>query len=113
MEITLNLPSIKDFRIYGRFHHLPKLDLYSEIPLSILCYVYPRYLFIKDKIRSESLEFLKHHCIILKEQADYEDNITNLKDQKELQIRRLEDRIHSYYRNMNKFCKCKKRKEKM
>lgn len=110
MEASLNLPTVKDFRMYGRFHHLPKVDLYSDPPLSILCYVFPKYLLYKDKIKPEILEFLKLHCMILKEQADYEDNVTNLKDQKELQIRRLEDRIHSYYLNVNKSCKCKKKK---
>ncbi len=107
MEVSKRLPTIKDFRLYGRFHSLPKLDIYNDIPLSILYYVFPNYFIIQEKIKPEILDFLKQLCMMLKDEAEYEDRMENLKDQKELQIRRLEDRIHSYYLNINQTCKCK------
>jgi hypothetical protein len=42
----------------------------------------------------------------MKEIAEYEDEFEKIKDQKELQLRRLEDRIHSYYLNRSKHCTC-------
>lgn len=107
MEVPKNLPTVKDFRQYGRFHNLPKIDLYSEIPLQILYHIYPNYLFLGKTISNQTLELIKEHCLIVKDQAEYEDKIENLKNEKELQLRRLEDRIHSYYFKKIDSCSCK------
>lgn len=61
---------------------------------------------MEKNISSETMNLIKTHCIILKKQAEFEDNIEQLRDQKELQIRRLEDKIHKYYLNKYKDCQC-------
>lgn len=104
MEDYKNLPTVKDFRRYGRFHELPKLDLYNEIPLVLLYYICPQYYLNENKINSNLKELIKNHCIIMKEQAEYEDKIEQLKNEKELQIRRLEDQIHNFYLNIIGSC---------
>lgn len=106
MDVIKNLPNVKDFRIYGKFHNISKLELCNEIPTSILNHIFPNYLFSKNKIDPANLEMIKKYCIILKDQAEYEDNLKDLSDKKELQIRRLEDKIHFYYLNIHKPCKC-------
>lgn len=107
MDLSKRLPTIKDFRAYGKFGYLQDLDKYKELPLTILCYIYPDYLFISSQIDTETLNLIKNHCIVMKQFAKYEDEVEKLKDQKELQIRRLEDKIHNYYLNREKICKCK------
>jgi len=103
MDIINKLPTVKDFRLYGRFHDLPELDLYQEIPAIIMNYIYPAYSFMETEVSADLITRIKMHCIIAKKQAIYEDNVETLKDQKELQIRRLEDKIHSIYSTK---CKC-------
>ncbi len=106
MEVKPYLPTVKDFKMYGKFHNIIGLDLYSEVPLQILYHIYPDYLFQKETIAQDTLELIKTHCIIMKEQAKYEDHVEYLKNLKELQIRRLEDRIHYFYLFKKSVCKC-------
>jgi len=107
MEVSERLPTVKDFRLYGKFHSLPEIDPSSDVPLIILIHIFPNYLFMKENLSPETLYLIKTHCILTKQQAQWEDNIEKLKDQKELQIRRLEDKIHSFYLNKKIHCKCK------
>lgn len=104
MDCFKNFPTIKDFRQYGKFHTIPKINLYNEIPLQILYHIYPDYYLIEHDITSDTKEWIKNHCIIMKEQAEYEDRIDQLKNEKELQIRRLEDVIHTFYLNIISSC---------
>ena len=108
MDISKKLPTVKDFRAYGRFANVRDLDKYNELPLIILYHIYPNYLFLSDNEQPSPiiLNFIKQHCLIMKEIAEYEDEFEKIKDQKELQLRRLEDRIHSYYLNRSKHCTC-------
>lgn len=110
MEVLPNLPTVKDFKLYGKFYNLKELNEFTEIPIKILYHIFPNYLFIKDNIDQHSKELIKNHCLILKEQAQYEDHVEYLKNLKELQIRRLEDRIH-YYHLFKKTCTCSKNKK--
>lgn len=87
------LPKLEDFKKYGRFHAIENLDLYHDVPLDILFYVFPNYIFSKDKVSKKMLNDLKLHCILCKRRAEYEDKMENLNDQKELQLRRFEDKI--------------------
>jgi hypothetical protein len=70
-----------------------------------MCHIYPNY-FFENNCDELTKEAIKCHCINLQEQARYEDKIEDLKNKKELQIRRLEQRIHNYYQNKYKNCKC-------
>ena len=106
MDLSRRLPTVKDFRAYGKFADLQDLDKYKELHLELLCYIYPDYLFISDQISVDVLNLIKNHCIVMQHFAEYEDRYEKLKDQKELQLRRLEDKIHSYYLNREKFCNC-------
>ena len=106
MDLSKRLPTVKDFRAYGKFADVQDLDKYKDIPLVILCHIYPDYLFISDQISLEVLDIIRNHCLVMKQFAEYEDKYEKLKDQKELQLRRLEDKIHSYYLNREKFCNC-------
>jgi hypothetical protein len=112
MDISKRLPTIKDFRTYGKFGHLQDLDKYKELPLAILYHIYPDYLFLSGEIPAETLNLIKSHCIVMKEFAKYEDEFEKLKDQKELQIRRLEDKIHNYYLSRENDCKCSMKSNK-
>lgn len=99
---NFKLPSVADFRRFGRFHCIKDLNIYHELPDEILCYVVPNYYFTKKWISRKVIENLRLHCINLKKQAEYEDFIQNLQDQKELMIRRLKDKIMS--ENVNSNC---------
>jgi hypothetical protein len=110
MDTLEKLPTVKDFRIYGRFYNLSDLDPYQELPVTILCYVFPSYFFNTNICNAEIKDAIKHYCLYLKQQAIYEDSIEDLKNKKELQIRRLEERIHKYYLNKYSSCKCFQRK---
>ena len=91
--VNMRLPKVEDFKQYGRFHGIENLDMYHEIPLDILFYVFPNYIFSKEKISKKMMNDLRLHCILCERSAKYEDKVTTLNDQKELQIRRLEERI--------------------
>ena len=106
MDLFEKLPTVRDFRLYGRFYNISDLEHDKELPLSIICYIYPDYLFKDYELDSNIKNLIKKHCILLREQANYEDNIEDLKIKKELQIRRLEERIHKYYKNKYRDCKC-------
>lgn len=110
MDLTKNLPAVKDFRIYGKFYNVTKNELINKIPDNILHHIYPNYLVKGTMITNNEMITIQKYCIILREEADYEDKLENLKNQKELQIRRLEDRIHLYYLNMLESCKCLNKK---
>jgi len=91
---TLRLPNVSDFKRYGRFHNMPGLTHQFGIPGDILAYIFPNYYLMDQTILPEEfLNKLKEHCLYLKRLAEYEDFIQDLNDQKELQIRRLEDKI--------------------
>ena len=89
------LPNVCDFRKFGRFYHIQNLDIYHDLPNEILYYIFPLYIFIKDKINKQFILKLKDYCIYLKNTAEYEDYIEDLSDKKELLLRRLEDKLRS------------------
>lgn len=96
---NLRLPTILDFKRYGRFHQMPGLQPQFDIPGDILAHIFPYYyLMEKDAIPYELLLKLKEHCLYLKRVAEYEDFIQDLNDQKELQIRRLEEKFKNKYK---------------
>lgn len=97
--MSIVIPTLEDFKKYGRFHSVEDLDLYHELPLDILFYVFPNYIFSRDKIPRKMLDKLRLHCILCKRRADYEDKMQELNDQKELQLRRFEDKIKKHYSN--------------
>lgn len=107
MDISKRLPTVKDFRAYGKFANLQDLDKYKELPLSLLYHIYPNYLFMNDQISPKILDLIRNHCMVMKQFALYEDEFEKLKDQKELQLRRLEDKIHNYYLDREINCNCK------
>ena len=106
MDLLERLPQVKDFRIYGKFHHLPNMNSCKELPLIVLYHVFPNYLFETKELDHTSKDIIRKHCAILQEQAKYEDNMEDLKIKKELQIRRLEESMHKFYSEKYKFCKC-------
>jgi len=87
---TCHWPQVEDFKRYGYFHGIQNLDIYHDVPSEILCYMFPYYHFMGDKIKPKFLRKLKLHCIYLKHRAEYEDRIMEKKDQKELLINRVE-----------------------
>lgn len=98
---NFNLPTVADFRKYGRFYHIQDLDIYHEIPNEIIFFVFPHIFFVKHRINKKFIENLRNFCINLKKQADHEDYIQELKDRKELLIRRLEDKLRNKLLNCN------------
>jgi len=97
MENNYILPSVKDFKKFGKFYNLPKIDVYSDLPLLILCSLNENYIFNPKIIPQETLEKIKLHCSVLQELAKHEDFIRDCKDTHELQIRRLEDKLLHFY----------------
>jgi hypothetical protein len=106
MDLIERLPKVKDFRQYGKFHHLPNMNSCTELPLILLYHIFPNYLFESKELDHASKEVIKKHCAVLQEQAKYEDDIEDLKIKKELQIRRLEECMHKFYAEKYKYCKC-------
>ncbi len=90
---TTTLPTVADFRRHGRFYHIENLDIYHNIPNELICYIFPHYFFQKKILNLKFIENYKNFCINLKKCAEYEDHIQEITDQKELLIRRLEDKI--------------------
>jgi len=84
------LPTVADFRKHGRFHHIRDLDIFPQLPSEILCWIYPDYHFNKSYFTPGYLDCLKFHCIDLIKSAKYEDEISDLHDQKQLLILRVE-----------------------
>jgi len=93
MALTLNLPTVADFRKHGCFYHLREMDIYQDIPSEILCHIFPFYYFKKDCISQDFIENLKFYCIYLKNRAKYEDEINELNEQKELLINRIRNEM--------------------
>jgi len=99
---NLKLPNVSDFKRYGRFHNMPGLSPQFGIPGDILAYIFPNfYLMDQTTIPEDFQTKLKEHCLYLKRLAEYEDFIQDLNDQKELQIRRLEDKIINKKRHID------------
>ena len=96
-KMRINYPSVKDFRKYGRFHQIDYFDQTTKIPTEILFYSFPDYFINKRKPNDKILNNLKNHCIESRKQALYEDQMQDLNDQKELQIRRLEEKFQQKY----------------
>lgn len=87
-------PTIDDFRRYGRLHQAPVFDAYTPLPGDILAFIFPNYYLMDDKaIPEDKLIKLTLFCLNLRKQAEYEDFVQDLNDQKELQLRRLEEKI--------------------
>lgn len=102
---NINLPTVSDFRKNGRFYHLENLDIYHDIPEELLCHIFPYYFFSKKQLNKSFIENYKYFCINLKKRADYDDYLQELLDQKELLLRRLEDKIRSGILKKNVSCK--------
>ena len=99
---NIKLPTIKDFRRYGKFYDLPKIDVYTDLPLLILCNIHNEYIFKPNILTDSFLEKLKLHCMVLQNIAKYEDFIEDLKTSRELQMRRLEEKLfHFYFHKLN------------
>ena len=96
-KMQINYPSVKDFRKYGRFYQVEYFDVNTKIPTEILFYSFPDYFINRRKPSSKILDNLKNHCIEARKQALYEDQMQDLNDQKELQIRRLEEKFQQKY----------------
>ncbi len=89
----LRMPIVTDFRRFGRFHMIHDLDIYHDLPGELLCHIFPDYIFVKGKVCKKFMEKLKMYCVYLKKQAEYEDLIQNLLDEKELLIRRVKENL--------------------
>jgi len=91
--VNFILPTVTDFRRFGRFHLIQDLTIYHDIPSDLLCHIIPNYYIIKNRISKKIINKLKLYCIYLKNQANYEDFVQTLEDQKELLIRRVKDKL--------------------
>jgi len=107
-EEEIRLPKVADFRKYGPLHHI-ELDLYNPIPGDLLAFIFPYYYLYEDEILDEARVFkLRLFCINLRKKAEYEDYIQEIKDTKELQLRRLEDKLSEKLKNQT-CTKCRKK----
>jgi|APCry1669190288_1035285.scaffolds.fasta_scaffold23086_3 hypothetical protein len=93
----LKLPTVTDFRRFGRFHLISNLSPTHPIPDDLIFYILPNYFFFKEHVSKKFLQNYKRFCLALKKQAVFEDYIKDLSDQKELLLRRLEDKNKNTY----------------
>lgn len=102
---NIRLPTVADFRRYGPLHQAPAFDIYNNLPGDVLVFIFPNYFLLEENVISEDyLVKLRLFCFYLRKQAEYEDFIQEMNDQKELQLRRLEEKLNEKYKKMSKTC---------
>ncbi len=100
----LRMPTVTDFRRFGRFHMIQDLDIYHDLPSELLCHIFPGYIFEKGKMCKKFAEKLKIYCVCLRKQAEHEDLVQCLLDEKELLIRRVREKLIAEMAEKNGFC---------
>lgn len=119
-DTAINLPSIEDFRKFGRFYKISmkKNSKSNILPTELYRYIFPDFadhLFkTKSAPKKQTIEKIYNYCLSLKKEVMKEERLFIKKLLHEHEIKQLEEKIKeyfvNYYENKYKNCKCIKQK---
>jgi hypothetical protein len=109
-----NLPSIEDFRKYGRFYKIAINKKTEKLPQELYRFVFPDYkehfFDKKDAPKKKTVQMVLNYCLSLKKEITKEERLFKQKLTHDNEIKQLEEKIKEYfvnfYENKYKNCKC-------